>query len=124
MRPDNYELTVIDKPRSITTEAYRTLRTNLGFAGVDQAFRSMLISRPSPQDGKSTVIANLGVAMAQTGSRVLIVDCDLRKPVQHKIFGLDNQQGFTTCLVKELPLDEAVHETKTGVDSLRIRRSY
>lgn len=123
MRPDNYELTVIDKPRSITTEAYRTLRTNLGFAGVDQAFRSMLISSPSPQDGKSTVIANLGVAMAQTGSRVLIVDCDLRKPVQHKIFGLDNQQGFTNCLVKELPLDEAVHETKTGVDSLRILTS-
>jgi len=110
MRRENYELTVIEKPRSIASEAYRTLRTNLGFAGIDQPFRSILISSPSPKDGKSTVTANLGVVMAQAGSRVIIVDCDLRKPVQHQIFKLDNHQGLTNCLMMEAALDKVIQK--------------
>lgn len=118
-RRETHQLTVIEKPKSVVAEAYRTLRTNLGFAGIDNPFRTILISSPSPEDGKSTVIANLGVAMAQTGSRVIIVDTDLRKPTQHKIFGLVNQQGFTSCLAKG-NLDGAVQKTGIGVDSLYI----
>lgn len=123
MRRENYELTVIDKPRSIASEAYRTLRTNLGFAGIDQTFRSILVSSPSPKDGKSTVTANLGVVMAQAGSRVLIVDCDLRKPVQHHIFKLDNHKGFTNCLMMEATLGRVLQKAIPELGNLDVLTS-
>ncbi len=123
MRREDHELTVIDKPRSIASEAYRTLRTNLGFAGIDQAFRSILVSSPSPKDGKSTVTANLGVVMAQAGSRVIIVDCDLRKPVQHHIFKLNNHQGFTNCLMMEASLDKVIQKAIPELGNLHILTS-
>lgn len=105
----DYELIAQDRPKSAMAEAYRALRTNLSFAGLDTPFRSILISSPSPRDGKSTVTANLGVVLAQAGSKVIIVDCDLRKPVQHKIFALDNLRGLTNCLMQKLPIEEAAH---------------
>ncbi|NMC26782.1 MAG: CpsD/CapB family tyrosine-protein kinase [Syntrophomonadaceae bacterium] len=111
MAKEVLELTALDKPKSIVAEAYRTLRTNLGFAGIDNPFRSILISSPSPQDGKSTITANLGVVLAQAGSKVIIVDCDLRKPMQHKIFATENLKGLTNCLLKEMPVEEAAHST-------------
>ncbi len=123
MRREDHELTVIDKPRSIASEAYRTLRTNLGFAGIDQAFRSILVSSPSPKDGKSTVTANLGVVMAQAGSRVIIVDCDLRKPVQHHIFKLNNHQGFTNCLMMEASLDKVIQRAIPELGNLHVLTS-
>lgn len=123
MRRDEHELTVIEKPRSIASEAYRTLRTNLGFAGIDQDFRSILISSPSPKDGKSTVTANLGVVMAQAGSRVIIVDCDLRKPVQHHIFKLDNHKGFTNCLMMEASLDKVIQKAIPELGNLDVLTS-
>lgn len=123
MRPENYELTVIQKPKSITAEAYRTLRTNLGFAGLDHPFRTILVSSPSPKDGKSTVTANLGIALAQAGHRVIIVDCDLRKPVQHKIFCLENLKGFTNCLMADLPLKQVIQKPKIDINNLHILTS-
>lgn len=121
MKRETFDLTTLDKPKSITAEAYRTLRTNLGFAGIDQAFRSILISSSSPRDGKSTITANLGVVLAQAGSKVIIVDCDLRKPMQHKLFSLENHRGLTNHLVKQLPLEAAVH--KDVVDNLSVLTS-
>jgi capsular exopolysaccharide synthesis family protein len=106
----DYQLVALDRPKSAMAEAYRTLRTNLGFAGLDQPFRSILISSPGPQDGKSTVTANLGVVLAQAGSKVIVVDCDLRKPAQHKIFALENQRGLTNCLLQKLAVEEAAHK--------------
>ena len=123
MRREIHELVVIERPRSIASEAYRTLRTNLGFAGIDQTFRSILVSSPSPKDGKSTVTANLGVVMAQAGSRVLIVDCDLRKPVQHHIFKLDNLKGFTNCLMMETTLDQVIQKAIPELGNLDILTS-
>lgn len=121
MKRETFDLTALAKPKSITAEAYRTLRTNLGFAGIDQAFRSILISSPSPRDGKSTITANLGVVLAQAGSKVIIVDCDLRKPMQHKLFSLENHRGLTNHLVQQLPLEAAVH--KAVVDNLSVLTS-
>lgn len=100
-------LITVQKPHSVSSEAFRTLRTNLGFAGIERPFRSILVTSPQALDGKSTVIANLAVVMAQAGHKVLLVDCDLRKPQQHKLFDLPNQTGFTTCLARKLKFSTA-----------------
>lgn len=121
MPTEKFGLTVLDKPKSITAEAYRALRTNLGFADLDQDIRTILVSSPSPQDGKSTVTANLGIVLAQAGYKVIIVDCDLRKPMQHKIFSLDNHRGLTSHLVQQMPLENAV--CKPPVENLTILTS-
>jgi capsular exopolysaccharide synthesis family protein len=93
-------------PKSAIAEAFRTLRTNLGFAELGQPCRSVMISSAGPMDGKSTITANLAVVMAQAGKKTLLVDCDLRKPVQHQIFGVPNRRGFTNCLLEHLDVEE------------------
>jgi protein-tyrosine kinase len=113
-----YELITHEQPKSPVSEAYRTLRTNLGFTNMDQDCRCILISSPNPQDGKSTTASNLAVVLAQAGNNVLLVDCDLRKPVQHKIFGIPNQKGLTNCLLQKLPVEEVAYNGK--VDNLSV----
>jgi len=109
---ENRELITHKNPKSPMAEAYRTLRTNLGFAAVDKSYRSIMMSSSNPQDGKSTTIANLAVALAQAGHKVIIVDCDLRKPVLHSIFEVDNNYGITNYLLKKMSLDDVIH---TGI---------
>jgi len=110
-----------EHPKSPAAEAYRTLRTNLGFTFVDTPCRSILFSSPNPEDGKSTTIANLAVTMAQAGNRVILVDSDLRKPMLHKIFDLENQRGLTNAMMQQLTLEETVH--KNVIDKLDILTS-
>ena len=88
-------------PRSVTADAYRTLRTNLQFSSVDRDLRTLLVTSAGQGDGKTTVAANLGVALAESGQRVLLVDCDLRRPGLHAIFGLPLSPGLTNALVQE-----------------------
>jgi non-specific protein-tyrosine kinase len=90
-------------PRSPAAEAFRTLRTNLDFAGVDHPLRSLLVASPTPADGKSSVAANLAVALAQAERRVVLVDADLRRPVQHKRFGLQGEPGLSDLFLKFRP---------------------
>ena len=85
------------------TEAYRVLRTNLQFASVDRPIRTLLITSPAPGEGKTLTAANLAVALAQAGRRVILVDADLRKPRLHHVFKLPNHDGLTTALVQERP---------------------
>lgn len=115
---EEYQLITQKHPKAPVAEAYRTLRTNLGFADMDNPPRSIMVSSTDPQDGKSTVVANLAVVMAQTGKKVLLVDCDLRKPVQHRIFHVENHRGFTNCLVQKLDVKGVVHEGLAGNLSL------
>ncbi|MCC7354738.1 MAG: polysaccharide biosynthesis tyrosine autokinase [Anaerolineae bacterium] len=97
---------------SPTTEAYRILRTNLEFAVADRSLRRILITSPSPTEGKSITTANLGAALAQIGRKVILVDADLRRPQLHKVFGLDNTVGLTGALSHEnYTLDGALVET-------------
>lgn len=98
-------------PKSPAAEAFRTLRTNISFSSLDRPKRTIMTTSAGPEDGKSTVAANLGVVMAQAGSRVLIIDCDLRKPVQHKQFETDNHRGLTNLLVQDLEISDVVRST-------------
>lgn len=89
-------------PKSAVAEAYRILRTNIQFANVDKAVKTILFTSAGPDEGKSTVTANLGFVMAQAGKKILIIDADMRKPIQHKIFDIDNGQGLSTTLVEDV----------------------
>ncbi|MEZ4645588.1 MAG: polysaccharide biosynthesis tyrosine autokinase [Chloroflexota bacterium] len=101
------------RPRDPISEAYRVLRTNLSFSAVDKELQDILITSSSPGEGKSTTVANLGTVMAQMGKRVIIVDADLRRPVQHKVFSVPNNQGLTTALLdQQTPVMEHVQSTK------------
>ena len=95
--------------RSHVAEAYRTLRTNLGFTEMDHPCRTILVTSSHAVEGKSTTTSNLAIVMAQAGNRVLLVDCDLRKPLQHQIFNISNQVGLTSCLRQKALLEEAFH---------------
>lgn len=81
-------------PRSSISEAFRVLRTNLQFSSVDKPLRTIMVSSPGPSEGKSVTVANLGVVFAEAGVRTIIVDSDLRRPVQHHIFNLANEHGL------------------------------
>lgn len=112
-------LITLSDPRSPISEAYRTLRTNLQFVSLDKPLRTILVTSAGPEEGKSTLIANLAIAMAQGERKVILVDCDLRRPSLHKLFGLGSRQGLTSMIVAEggsaeLPLQE------TGVPGLTL----
>lgn len=102
--PDPNLITLSD-PRSPAAEAYRALRTNLMFSSVDRAIHALVVSSAAPGEGKSTAAANLAVTLAQGGQRTVLVDCDLRKPSQHTLWGLANEQGLTSMLLDVSALD-------------------
>jgi len=102
-------VTVLD-PSGVASEAYRTLRTSLLYAVVDAPPKVVVVTSPGGAEGKSTTCANLAVVLAQAGKSTLVIDCDLRKPTMHKIFGLRNFVGVVDALAKELPLREIWHE--------------
>ncbi len=112
----------ITDSRSPTAESYRTLRTAIQFASLDRPLHILQVTSPSAGDGKTTTIANLGVALAQTGKRVIIVCCDLRKPRLHDFFQLDNTVGFTSVVLGELSTQSAL-QTVPSVPGLRILAS-
>ena len=93
------ELVTQEHPRSPISEAYRVLRTGIQFSNLAKPNRKLLISSPNPVEGKSMTTANLAVVMAQAGHKVLVIDTDLRRPVQHKIFSLNKDKGLTNMLL-------------------------
>lgn len=103
-------LITLREPSSAAAEAYRTLRTNILFSSLDRPLHTLLITSTAPNEGKSTTLANLAVTMAQAEQRVLVVDCDLRRPSLHSIFGLPNERGLTSALLEQgegsLPIQE------------------
>ena len=116
-RREFMSLITLTDPRSPVSEAYRTLRTNLSFYSLDDPIRTLVCTSAAPDEGKSTTIANLAVTMAQAGNRIILVDCDLRKPVLHTLFGADNKRGFSEWMLdtsSDLPL------VQTEVENLRL----
>ncbi len=116
------ELITLAESRSPISEAYRTLRTNLDFAGLDRALKTLVITSAGVSEGKSTTLANLAVVSAQAGRRVILVDADLRRPSLHKVFGLDNETGLTTMMMDDAAL-ASPPLYKTGVEGLSVLTS-
>ena len=107
------------EPRSPTAEAYRSLRTNVNYASVDNPLRIVMVTSAEPGEGKTTTACNLGVVLAQNGARVIIADCDLRHPRVHKYFGLSNRQGLSTLLTQaDEVLDGKLQ--KTAIENLMV----
>lgn len=112
-------VTVLDTT-SAAAEAYRTLRTNLLYATVDTPPKVVVLTSPGPREGKSTTCANLSVTLAQADESVLLIDCDFRRPVVHKIFGLRNFQGVVNCLAGERSPRDVWQETVPGLKVLTV----
>ena len=98
--PNAKLITLID-PRSSAAEAFRSLRTNLMFTGVEKALDTLLVTSVAQGDDKSLVLANLAVTFAQSGNKTILVDSDLRRPVQHEIWGVANERGLTSMILEE-----------------------
>jgi len=103
----DYRLLLHDNARSPEAEAYKSLRTNIEFAKVDEAIRTVVITSAVKGEGKSTTAANLAVAYAKANKKVLLLDADLRAPSQHEIFRLDNRAGLSTLLSRQQSAEEA-----------------
>jgi non-specific protein-tyrosine kinase len=113
-------LITLTDPRSPVSEAYRTLRTNLSFYSLDNPIRTLVVTSPAADEGKSATVANLAVTMAQSGRRTVLVDCDLRRPSLHTFFEKQNEPGLTNYMLGEvdvLPLQE------TGIENLLLLAS-
>lgn len=104
--------------RSPIIEAYKTLRTNIQFSGIDKDMRVILLTSADPSVGKSTTSANLAISMAQSDQRVLLIDCDLRKPAVHKLFHLVNKKGLTNILAEGIPYETICNEV--GIPNLNV----
>ena len=102
---------VLESPMSAEAESFRTLVTNMEFSSAESPHKALLITSSGADEGKSFVAANLAVAMAQTKERVVIVDCDMRKAMQHSIFGVDNEKGLANLLVGNADLESVILDT-------------
>ena len=104
--------------RAPEAEAYRMLNTNIQFGEVDKPIRTLLITSSAPGEGKSITAANLGITMAQSGERVLLVDTDMRKPMLHRLFRLERQPGLTDFFLGEAEMQDIMKNTQ--IDNLSI----
>ena len=101
-------------PKNPAAEAYRVIRTSIQFAQAGRELKSIALTSCTPNEGKSTTIANLAVVLTQAGKSVLLIDCDMRNPTVHKNFNLSNKVGLSSCISMGTPLAEAVQATKIG----------
>lgn len=115
----NANLITLTDPRSAAAEAFRTLRTNLMFSGLDKPLETIMITSTAEADGKSEALANLAVTFAQAGNRTLIVDSDLRRPSQHTIWGANNERGLTTMILEDATLSDPPLQS-TEIDNLSL----
>jgi capsular exopolysaccharide synthesis family protein len=110
---------ILENPKSAVAECARSIRTNLIFMGTERPLRRLLFTSARPAEGKTTSAIAMGITMAQAGSRVLLIDTDLRKPRLHKTFGVSAEVGLTSTLVEIEKLDEAIKSTQVvGLDVL------
>lgn len=118
MQMKSNNLFTIFNPKSLQSEGYRMLRTNLQFASAGKDLRSIVVTSSTPGEGKSTTSINLAVTLAQADNEVLLVDCDLRKSSLHKYLRLSNSKGLSGFLAGMDSLEDVIQ--KTQVDRLNI----
>lgn len=112
------QIVVRDTPHTSSSAAYRMLQANLRFLSSDKELKVIVVSSSLPQEGKSTVSANLAVAIAQLGRKVLLVDADMHCPVQHGIWELPNQVGLSNVIVGQAELKSAIAQVMDNLDVL------
>jgi tyrosine-protein kinase Etk/Wzc len=115
------DLVVQQNPKSSSAEAFRGLRTAIHFSSLKRDCKVVMITSSFPGEGKTTIAANLALTFAQSGNRVLLVDCDLRRPNLHKIFDQSRNPGVTEVLAGDIPLANALHTT--GIDNISVLTS-
>jgi capsular exopolysaccharide synthesis family protein len=113
VKTESPQLTTIVKPRSQSSEAYRSLRTAILLSCAGDAPKVLLVTSALPQEGKTTTSINLAIVLAQQGRRVLLVDGDLRRPSIHRSFGFRSTPGLSEALAGREKLDRIIHQTST-----------
>ncbi|HEY9630760.1 MAG TPA: polysaccharide biosynthesis tyrosine autokinase [Coleofasciculaceae cyanobacterium] len=113
-----FKMITRDEPRSPISESYQMLQANLKFLSSDKNLKTIVVTSSVAQEGKSEVSANLVVAMAQVGYRVLLVDADMRRPTQHHMWGLTNSTGLSNVMVDQVGLDVAIQEVAANLHVL------
>ncbi len=117
-------LHVHEKPLSGVAEAARSIRTNLTFMNPDRPHRKILVTSAAPSEGKTTVACSIAIAIAQSGKRTCIIDCDLRRPRLHRIFGRVGDAGVTAVLVGDATIEEVARPALTGQGGTPIPNLY
>lgn len=108
-----FDFIVLNEPDSVTSESFRALRTRIQFSRPDKdSLKTIVITSPAPQEGKTFVTINLAGSFAQSDKKVLLVDCDLRKPRVHRVFDLNKEPGLIDYLVGEKKLEEITHKSE------------
>lgn len=106
------------KPKSIPAESYRALRTNIQYSSIDKKIKRILVTSSEPGEGKSTTTGNLALTFSQDEKRVLLVDCDLRKPSIHKKFRISNNVGLSDVILDNSKLEKAIIKRNDYLDIL------
>lgn len=108
----NQELITKHQPNSIASESFKSIMTNIKFLSPDKKIKTIAVTSSSAKEGKSLISVNLGITMAQTGQKVLLIDTDLRKPMLHHFFIVPNFNGLSNILTGEIKLNEGIKETE------------
>ena len=104
-------------PKSAAAEAFRSLRTGIHFSAINKSRQIIMLTSSFPNEGKSTLSTNLAITLSQTGSRVVLLGGDLRRPSLHKMFGISKTPGLTEVLTGDCNIDDVIHQnTGTGID--------
>ena len=116
---EGLNLVTQNDPKNPGAEAYRVIRTGIQFAQAGKELKTIAITSCTPNEGKSTTIANLAIVLTQAGKSVLLIDCDMRNPTVHKNFNLSNKVGLSSCISMGTAVADAVQETGIeGLDAL------
>lgn len=113
---EGLNLVTQNDPKNPAEEAYRVIRTGIQFAQAGKELQTIALTSCTPNEGKSTTIANLAVVLTQAGKSVLLIDCDMRNPTVHKNFNLSNKVGLSSCISMGTALSDAVQ--KTSIEGL------
>lgn len=104
-------LITMEKPKSVISEKFRGIRTNILFSTADNDVQTIVFTSEKPAAGKSTLSANVAITYAQAGYKTLLIDGDMRKPTQHYIFNTDNMDGFSNLIINKTDYNKAIHKT-------------